>query len=351
MLSQEAKCDANRHRVGRAALVAAIALGGALIGSSCGGDADDERAAVRTVAQVQRAFAAGNIDAVCAGMTPAARKQAGAFAHGRPGACGGDLREAFAVAMPNAVRGTRPPPRVGGAVVDGSRASATAEADAGGRFQVPLERSAGRWRIASFFGTAPSAAKAAAAAGGRRPYPAASDGEAVEIADETGLPCFPLIVDSPTQVGGGCTLTVQGDAVRLLIDTPFGRYDFGKCTLLYRVAAGPTGRAWTIDQNLDSPYNNGCADFLPCTNTAGENLPWKGRITAAADGGFRHEMAVCLDTCVGFYAGKLVLRLERRGGRWVVIADGARVGESGLALYGRMGLEPASTRLRRAAES
>jgi hypothetical protein len=322
--------------------IVALALSGV---AGCGEERlADDRAATRAVVQLQRAFAAGDLGALCARMTPAARRQAARFAHGRRASCPSDLHEALAIAMPAAVRETRPPPRVDSAEVDGDRAVVSATAQAGGAFDVPLARRGGRWRLDAFLGTAPNIAKATTADLREQSFPEAGDAAAVRVS-QAGIACFPLSDDAFPRIDNGCGAMARGRGVRLLIDTPFGRYDFGSCDIGYSVSIGPTGRAWMHGVTLTAAANNGCADVGVCRDEEGNQLPWKGRIVARPGDRFEHLIDACFDTCVGFYVWRLALGISRTDGAWRVTADRARVGRSGLLLDGHLALGPGDVAL------
>ena len=316
--------------------------------AGCGQDdqaASGERGEQKAVAQalhaLQRAFRAGDRQQVCARMSRTARRQAGLVAHGHVDGCVEDLAEALETIDPD---GGLRPPRSGPVevAVAGTRATATLARDGRGSVAVPFERAgAGGWKLATFFGTPPPQGRAAAAAGRRAPYPPAR--RPVTVGEAPNAPCLPLFAEDYPLIAGGCELDALAPRIKLTIGTAFGRFEFGECQLSYRLLVDENGRAWTNSVELSGAgnVNNGCADVQPCELEQGSVLPWRGRVSATQAGRFVHRMDVCLDTCIGFYAGTLSMTLARDERGWRAVASHAGVGASGLTLDGTARLRTA----------
>jgi hypothetical protein len=305
---------------------------------SMSGDIADRRAVAHAVRLVQRAFAAGDRERLCALMDATARRQAGLVAHGTQDRCPQDRQEAFVVIDAEGGMRAQRDARHVASTVTRDAATATVELGAHGRVNVPLTRSAGGWRLGSFFGTAERAARASMTAD--RPSPLPLAGGEVVVTDGHGYPCLPLFDDDYPQVGGGCELRAIARRMRLTIGTVLGRFEFGHCEIGYRVMTDERGRTWTDSVVVSGPdnTNNGCSDVRACATAGGEQLPWRGRISATRGGRFAHRMSVCLDTCIGFYAGPLTVGLSKRVG-WHAIAANAGIGLSGLRMDGRAALD------------
>lgn len=330
-------------RLTLAGLVIALVLTPAIAGcDQDGGQASQEAAEQKAVARallgLQRAFKAGDRAEVCARMSPIARRQAGLVAHGQPDSCVQDLTEALKVI--DSGGGLRASPFGPVAVAaEGRRATATLALDGHGAVGVPLERTGKGWGLATFFGTSPLEALDAAAASRRAPYPSARG--AVTVGEAPNVPCLPLFAEDYPLIVGGCELSALAPRIRLTIGTAFGHFEFGECELKYRVMVDESGRAWTnaVEFNGAGNINNGCADVQPCELEKGLALPWRGRVSATPAGRFVHRMNVCLDTCIGFYAGTLSMTLERGERGWRAVATNEGVGNSGLRLDGTVDLD------------
>jgi hypothetical protein len=304
--------------------------------TSCGAGGDDEARDLRdvraAVAELQAAFSKRDLASLCARMSRRAQRQAGRMAHGTPGPCAGDLREALRAIGGNWTA-TRPG-RVEAIRVRGDRAAVTL-ARTSGTLSVPLVHEGGAWRLDSFFGTPEPVALRAAASTRRRPFPPVARGGAVEVLDGTGYPCFDPFVEDFPAIAGDCGFDVPKGRVTVTVATALGDFEFGECELTQRVVAGGDGRTWTTQFLFTWPVNNGCADIRPCSDDAGERLPWKGRLEQAGPGVLVHRVDACLETCVGFYTGRLVTRLTRTAGRWRLTGERIAVGASGLRIDAR----------------
>lgn len=291
----------------------------------------DARAATSAVRELQRAFAKRDLAAICSGMTANAKLEAGRVAHGRPGACDQDLREAFKVIEQGGGIDKGSSRRIAATRVDGDRA-AVILVGRHGRTAVPLAWHEGRWLLDSFFGTPRADAKRIAAAARRRPFPTAV-ATPVTLRDDTDQRCFDPFVDLPI-VTGDCGYTAADTRVTISIATVFGEFRFGVCKVSVQVATAADGRSWT-SVAVTSPVNNGCADIRPCS-VAGNTLPWKSRIARKRDRSLVHRIDACFDTCIGAYVGPLTLSISGKRDSGRMIAVHSRVGASGLGIRGML---------------
>jgi hypothetical protein len=319
-------------RSSRLGLVVLLALGFA----ACGGDGSDgpSHGTVRqAIAELQRAFAERDYDALCELVTPAAARQAGEAAHGTPRDCPADLRRLFGMIHKGGGWREGSAPRVTGVAVDGSQATATVALGSGSpiRARVPLTRSEGAWRLTGFFGNPPQKVEEFVKSVKGSDFPSAGR-EPLEVLDRRGKPCPELIHFGYPQVSGGCSLEFSSGVHPLTILTPFGAFEFEDCYVSYGVRVDSSGRTWTEELLVeDGPGSVACADVTPCPHRSIGALrpPWRGRLYRDGDGRLLHRMDMCMLTCIGVFVGELQMRLVRDGDRWrAEPANGG--GESGL---------------------
>ncbi|HEX2161339.1 MAG TPA: DUF4430 domain-containing protein [Thermoleophilaceae bacterium] len=305
-----------------------------------------------TVTELARAFARGNLRALCARISESAKRQAGLMAHGKVESCPRDLRQAFAIVDPDSTLRFAGRRSIGKVSAAGGRATVTLEVAGRPHVDVALVESDGRWLLDSFFGTPQELAERSAAAVREAAFPS-GPGRPARVADAGGVACFPFFADQFPEIDGGCELQVSGRRVAVTVATPFGDFDFGDCEFGYTALADDRGRTWITDVSFTSRVNNGCADLREC-RAGGEEAPWRGAIRAVGDDRLVHRIDACLDTCVGFYTGELIVRLTRRRGRWtaaVARSAGGTVGLSGFGLDGRLDVESDRLRIRAATPS
>lgn len=310
----------------RSALVAAAIAGPA---SACGEDTDG--AAREVVAGLQQAFAGKDLEAICAEMTPLAKRQAGLMAHGRLEACERDVGEALDLLG----QGAWTEPGTSDAVaVDDNRATVTLTGDV----DVALRRQDSAWRIDSFFGTPePLAARY------RRELPTLEspgpEEAAVAAFDGRGQPCPVVDTRDYFDITGGCTLEATSMDLRVDLETVFGTFEFGRCELRLEARIGPDGRTWMTRFKFGAATLNGCADIYTCRNPRFKTVSWPGRLESDGDGGYVLYTRACFDSCVGYYTGDLELRLEPSSAGGMRIVNAGRVGTSGLAFEGELDIE------------
>jgi hypothetical protein len=153
------------RRIGRSARLGALLLGlcfaagaPAACGGGAGSDAEDEiETAVR---DVQRAFAAGNTDRVCALISAAARKHIRAMGHDvNPQAsepCYFDLYMFIEGVEKSPTWRERTAREIGDIEVEGDRATATVRFEDGQTASLPLVHEEGRWRVDALYGGIPA---------------------------------------------------------------------------------------------------------------------------------------------------------------------------------------------------
>jgi hypothetical protein len=129
--------------------------------SSCGGsdsNADDEQIRA-AIARTQKAFAAGNLRAVCASLTKDGQRQIGQLGHDIIGAppepCPPELALVADGIKQNGGLAQALRPKVVSIEVDGNRAIALVEFDRRGRGAVPLAKERGEWKVDALYGGLP----------------------------------------------------------------------------------------------------------------------------------------------------------------------------------------------------
>jgi hypothetical protein len=313
-----------------------------------------ERAVAATVRRLQGAFAERDYAGLCELLSNDAKEQAGNTAHGSPTKCRDDVARVFSMIRKGGGLRHVAEGRVVSVEVAGDRATATLARDLGRRVEVPLLRAGGSWRLDSFFGTPPAQAEDFLAEVTEAGFPPAH-GAGVEVRDSAGRPCPGLDDRRLPRIAGGCRIKLATDGtVPLTIATAFGEFEFSKCTIEQAVRVDASGRTWTDALIFGREIGGGinaCGDAYRCTRNPDSEevpgkedlLPLRGRLRSAGDGTFVHEVDVCLETCIGYYAGKLVTQLSRDGQGWRAEASGG-VGDSGFAFDASLDVTPGSTR-------
>lgn len=145
----------------RLATVAGIMATGVAI-SACGGsgsDADEEqiRAAIE---RTQKAFAAGDLRAVCASLTKDGQRQIGQLGHDIIGAppepCAPELALIADAIKQNGGLARALRPKVIDIEVDGDKATATVRFDRRGQGAVPLAKERDEWKVDALYGGLPA---------------------------------------------------------------------------------------------------------------------------------------------------------------------------------------------------
>lgn len=276
----------------------------------------------RAIDELQQAFVARDHAAICAGLTDAAADQVGLAAHGQPTRCERDLRRMLGLIRRGNGWRHEGRPRVIAVDRVGAEARATVALDEHWRAQVPMALEDGRWRLDGMFGDKPLEARQASRAlpGSDFPPLYAPD---VEVTDVSGSPCPALAAKDYPGVSGGCVLKLSAPAMPVVFLTPFGDFKFGDCSIDYRVHVDSSGRTWTdkwvVAGDLACADINSCDDYSkgpPEPFEVSETVPWRGVIRSEGDATYLHEMDMCLQTCVGYFIGKLNVRLTEEDGVW-----------------------------------
>jgi hypothetical protein len=171
----------------------------------------------------------------------------------------------------------------------------------------------------------------------------AQDGVRVERTG--GGPCPPVAAPRKGLVRGGCS--AKGSASffdsKMSVRTMFGSMPFGDCGMDGRFTLAADGRLWVDRVVLGGPPP--CADVRPCAPREAlakrkggvgpappELVPaWRGRVSPDTSAGARVRLAVCIETCLGRYAGTVEGRLSpTAGGSRMTIRSG--VGTTGWRL-------------------
>lgn len=153
---------ASRGRARRAALTVAACAAAILLGS-CGGGGEgsaDEKEIQAAVRALQRAFAAENVDRVCALLSADARKHVAGMGHdpgSRPaGPCYLDLYMFFEGVQKSPAWREQTSQEIGDIVVDGDTAEATVLFEDGQTASLPLVREEDEWKVDALYGGMPA---------------------------------------------------------------------------------------------------------------------------------------------------------------------------------------------------
>lgn len=174
----------------------------------------------------------------------------------------------------------------------------------------------------------------------------------------------PEVVTTGRYITGGCRATGTSGQVNLRTRTVFGALPFAyDCSVTFDLTLAADGRAW-LDRLLIGGGGGGvCNDVRPCEPNAltkspddkryarkasvatadspTDFVPWHGQIRRAGAGRYVGRFSVCVDTCAGRYDGALELTLLRERTGWLVRADDAPVGATGLTFTGQWPLTSA----------
>jgi hypothetical protein len=209
---------------------------------------------------------------------------------------------------------------------------------------LPFVEAGGAWKLDSLFGISAAEAKRYASGIESAPFPRPRGGR-IEVTDEDGRPCpdFKTSFDTVLRrVSGGCTFEViDMKYMPISVSTVFGDFELSDCYLGFRGRVDSSGRTWTTETFLGARGGglSACGDIYRCTSDPavderqpGLEWPWKGRISSDGDGGYVNRIKLCWETCVGMFAGDLVLRLRRDGDTWRGEAHDTRIANSGLTI-------------------
>lgn len=311
---------ARRRRAAVAAAVAALAL----CGGGCGDGGGDAEAEIRAAFQeVRAAFAAGDIDAVCALLARSTMREVGSIGHRSPTDCWADAAT-LADGMAS-VRVREPaPPRIAAVRVAGDRAAAIAVMGRGSPTRVRFAREGGRWKLATLFGSGGGGGRAA---GGARSSATAGCGS---------------VTVRGRSVRGGCVATATARDIDFTLLSTLGASSYARCGMRMDLHADGRGRVWAANVATDKDRFP-CNDIGPCSGAPGVDelpsggRPWRGRVRGSG-AEMEIELDVCLDTCVGRFEGRTRFTLVPAGRRSAMWVRGA-VGLSGLELEGEWELD------------
>lgn len=125
---------------------------------------------------------------------------------------------------------------------------------------------------------------------------------------------------------GGCVLRARGESeMRYLSAVQDMR--FARCEVRFQIRLDARGTA-VIDR-LVAYGGSPCNDIYGCYDN-GPPRVWRGHLAMTGGTRIRLYVDVCLDTCIGRFAGSMTLRLSPVApGVWRVDGTNARVGTSG----------------------
>jgi len=149
-------------------------------------------------------------------------------------------------------------------------------------------------------------------------------------------------------VRGGCTGRANVFIATTSIRTVFSRMRFGNCGFDFDFTLGADGRVWMDDLKIGGA--SPCSDLRPCASRAVLALrklgfgpaprdkvrPWTGRVLSRAADGYNLRFRMCVDTCLGRYAGDIDMTLVRDGDGWLMRAESAGVGDTGFEIDGEI---------------
>lgn len=175
------------------------------------------------------------------------------------------------------------------------------------------------------------------------PSPPAGEAAADEVTawDVTGkkpVPCEELSTEIFPAIEGGCLVRLPKQNTRLAVLTPFGTLDLGRCGITLNLQIGPRGDSWLqalVLSDYPGQTQRVCGDLRLCREKGADDyLPWKGKIVRSGEG-FRSTHAMCLDTCMGRFEGRLAFDLvKERGGDWRMRSVNSVAGSSGFQFNG-----------------
>jgi hypothetical protein len=328
----------------------ALVLGAA--GCGAGDAPDDEIRAV--VGSVDAAFARGDYGGVCERMTSRAKRLLNTIGHFQPPIrCREELARLRSWTSPASLETEAPD--VVAVRVDGREATATVRRDGSRPYSVRLTESRHGWQLDGIFdaGASPTfqGTSGVRPDGGPPPPPVSSAGAPVKAAFseyESRSPCPAVRRRAKRRPKTACALRVEHERLQVTVRGLFGDVPLASCDLNLTLNVDADGTTFTDDFKVDTARLN-CGDVEACgyKPKVSRQDPWVGQIERTAAGLRQRFESVCFNTCMGVYRGDLVLGLERFGGGWLLRADDAMVGSSGLVLDGTMEVPPAPVSLSR----
>jgi hypothetical protein len=164
-------------------------------------------------------------------------------------------------------------------------------------------------------------------------------------------------------VRGGCSGKGNAFAVRMSIRTAFGPMRFGDCALYFQMTLAASGRLWLDDLHVAGSAP--CSDSRPCASRTAlaarkasfgpappdKVRPWTGQVVGRAGDGYPVRFYMCIDTCIGRYAGDVEMTLARQGHGWRLRARSAGVGDGGLELDGDIDISGLRAHIRTSASA
>jgi hypothetical protein len=316
--------------------VASLALA---LSTGCGDDGEDRPLSLReTLREAQVAFAAKDVDGLCALLTRHSKQVVGHAAHNtRPVECHKDAR--------NYLRWIKPYPNGGRARV--SRVTRTSEDRAvlhvrvpgDGTIAVPAAREGDAWKL-DLFEAGLSRIQFRGKPGEERfkppavVPPAPTPAEGIRVRDAASRrPCPPVRLDRFPMLTGGCLLEPVKRTLDLSLETAFGVMPFERCGIVYQLRVDRRGRAWVAEFGIDG--GSTCFDVMQCWDDQSLKVPWQATVRRRSGGaGYRLAIEnVCLDTCLGRFTGRWDLALTKRPRGWRLHAESA-VGSTGWRIDG-----------------
>jgi hypothetical protein len=313
-------------------------IGIAAAGCSAGCGKSDEEKIRTTLADLQSALVERDVEAACALTTSGAHRRVGEVGHSSPTTCPQDIRRftRSLIVTPDDPR--RLTPTVGAVTVKGDRAAATLLLNDRTFSDVPLVKNGDGWKVDALFGdlerdsrigTGADADRAVEVRRGRgtngandRPVcPSLREHPPIEDSDGKPRPGY------PPRYSGGCLMRASGELTLYSLNVAEDMR-FGRCEISFTLRVSGTGDVTVEDYVVDG--TTPCNDAETCVTTADVPFAWRGRITARVNGKPRLHLAICLDTCMGRFAGPATIDLSQNAdSTWRADATNVHVGRSG----------------------
>jgi hypothetical protein len=303
--------------------------------SGCG--KDDAGDIERMVTQLRSSYLKRDYRAVCSHLTRRTQREIGLIGHLSPTTCEKDM----VLRLSSDVLSRRDliEPPLHGLDVDGSQATAQATVGAAEPIAVRFAREEGAWKLASLFG---AITREAPVRQPRVPGGASAPTASWLHGDDTTTPC-PALKVRRLSVEGGCTFYALAITTMTMLNV-LGDRRYGRCPIGFELHVGPDGSVGigSVQAQLSPDPADICGDVSACRQDDGRTVPWTGRLERGR--ATKLELSVpylCLDTCLGRFAGDFVLDVARgRHGRATLTAREMNLGQSGIFLSGRWRLQP-----------
>jgi hypothetical protein len=317
----------------RLAAVLVVAIGA----PACAGDERTPKEQLTAaLEELQARFDSGDLDQVCAGMTPAARERA----TGSPGTAGCPRAVARLLSpgrrVTSSARAARR--RVLAVELRGERATATVTLNDRIPGALELARRDGRWKLDDL-AVHPIPAKSTwdEATG------TSSEGFSVyRVAAGRRAPCPQITRISQAgggAVDGGCALTVTSPSAPFILLSAFGDFEIARCRGRYLLYVDNSSNVFAHEVEFSGKPP--CRRIAHCKDKeTGLRYPWQGQRVPSGAGVVALLNDICVNTPAGRVRGLQVTELRRRQGDWTARPPDYPVGAGSIQIGGRWDVEP-----------